>query len=140
MIPAPGQTLADIATRLATHLLPELGSEYGQADAGLLATLLLTISQDYERAVDNRMTDVEEMRDLFESATGAPNLNALLEYTQSQPQSLHLRDVNAHHAQGFEYLIELHTWAEHHSADLDTEIWAFLRRHNERNKFDIPGP
>ena len=45
MIPAPGKTLADLALRIMTDLAPELGSNFAQADAGLIAGLLLTMAQ-----------------------------------------------------------------------------------------------
>ena len=34
-------------------------------------------------------------------------------------------------------LIDLHAWAESHDAGLDQEIWAFLGRHADRNRFDV---
>ena len=144
MIPTPRKTLSDIATRIVTHLVPDLQSEYGQADGGLITALLLTLAQDYERAVFNRMTDIEEMQALFgahlDKRADADQADSLRAYMSAKPETLMLDDVTKLHARGFELLIELHAWSEQHDAELDGEIWRFLRRHSERNRFDIPGP
>ncbi len=146
MIPLPSKTLTDIAMRIATHLIPDLQTEYGQADGGIITGLLITLAQDYERAVFNRMTDIEEMQALFSTqlersdGTEAPNHDALAAFTRAAPASLMLDEVTRLHAQGFDLLIELHAWAELNDAQLDLEIWRLLRRHSERNKFDMPGP
>ncbi len=146
MIPYPSRTLTDIALRIATHLMPDLQTEYGQADAGLLTGLLLTFAQEYEREVYHRLIVIVEIQALFETRTDklsdgdAPDIEAIRAFTRAAPASLKLDDVTACHAEGFNLLIELHAWAEQHDAELELEIWRLLRRHSERNKFDMPGP
>ena len=139
MIPAPGKTLADLALRIMTDLAPELGSNFSQADAGLITGLLLTMAQDYERAVDNRMRDMADMRALFAGLdTEVPGADGRQAFLAKTPASFRLNDITALHAEGFERLIELHAWAETADPELDAAIWAFLRAHSERNKFDLP--
>ena len=139
MIPDPGKTLTDIALRIANTIAPDARSNFVQADAGLISGLLLTLGQDYERAVDNRMQDIADMRAIFERYVDiAPLGAALRDFVLRAPKSYRLRDIHEVHAEGFRLLIELHAWSEEHDADLDVEIWDLLRAHSERNKFDLP--
>lgn len=146
MIPRPTIALADLATRIVTHIAPQLTSKFAQADSALISGLLLTMAHDYENGVYNRMADIDEVKELFNLAItqGAEhptvNLEKLREFIGQTPESLRLADVTCFHAQGFELLISLHTWAEQHDENLNLEIWRFLRRHAERNKFDTVGP
>ena len=139
MIPFPGKTLADIAVRIATDLLPSLSSTYAQADAGLITGLLLTMSQDYERAVDNRMQDMQEISSLFATLDESiPGHAARSAYLQQKPASFHLAEVTRLHADAFSCLTDLHAWAETNDATLDATIWQILRAHSERNKYELP--
>lgn len=144
MINQPGTQLRDLAIRIATHVLPDMTSAYGQADAGLISGLLMALAQDFERAAFNRMTDIEEIQHLLKGVVEAdqnmPATQAMEAFTDAVPTSLHLRDLDQLHARGFELLIELHTWAEANDAQLNHAIWSLLRRHSERNKFEVSGP
>ena len=144
MINQPGTQLRDLAIRIATHVLPDMTSAYGQADAGLISGLLMALAQDFERAAFNRMTDIEEIQQLFkvalENHQNLPATQAMASFTHATPISLHLHDLDQLHARGFGLLIELHTWAEAHNTELNQAIWLLLRRHSERNKFDVNGP
>lgn len=55
MIPNPSKALVDLAMKLSTGVLPEIGSPYAAANAGMTAVLLIMLSQDSERAIANRM-------------------------------------------------------------------------------------
>jgi hypothetical protein len=146
VIPVPGKSLTDIAVRIVTDLVPAIQTNYGQADGNLISALLLTMAQDYERAVYNRMQDIEEIKQLCSQCldgsnnTDLPDREALQSFIERQPDSLRLAHVTQCHGQAFELLISLHRWAEAHDEGVNLEIWRLLRRHSERNKFDIPGP
>jgi hypothetical protein len=141
MIPYPGRTLTDIALRIVNTIAPDAQSNFVQADAALISGLLLTLGQDYERAVDNRLQDIAAMRSIFARFTDIEPLGEELgAFVGRVPESFKLRDVNDVHAAGFDLLIRLHAWSEQHDADLDVAIWELLRAHSERNKFDMPGP
>jgi len=147
VIPSPSQSLTDLAVRIATHLMPEITSNYAQADSGLISGLLLTFAQDFERTIYNRMTDIDEikalclkLRELPEGKReGLPPQVDLDEFIAQTPPTLMLADVNAVHAQALELLIGIHCWAERDNPDIDLEVWRLLRRHSERNKFEVPG-
>ena len=144
MINQPGTQLRDLAIRIASHVLPDITTPYGQADAGLISGLLMALAQDYERAAYNRVTDIDEIKQLFKGALPSlqehPDQLDMAAFTNATPDSLLLSDLDRYHAGGFELLIKLHSWAESHDSDLNHEIWALLRRHSERNKFDIGSP
>ena len=111
MIPAPDKALTDLAVKLATSLMPEIGSAYGAANAGMLSMLLMALAQDYDRAVANRYADIEQLRGLFSAANNPPMAKRLNEFSSSQPISMALSDVSAWHGAGMTLLIELHAWA-----------------------------
>ncbi len=135
MIPEPGKALAELAGKLALSVLPEVGSTYGMANAGLISLLMGALAEDFERAIANRFADIAELQDLFAEARSAPGAAERANFSASEPASLALRDVCAWHDTGMELLIELHRWAEQSDAAVDREIWQFLYRHTERNQF-----
>ena len=136
MIHKPSQVIQDIAVRMATRIIPELNSEYAQADAGLLIGLLGTLAQDYESAALNLDLDIQAMKAIFKQG---PQDSARETYIDSQAASLHLRDLTDFHDRGSNLLIELHAWAEENDADLNKAIWAYLRDTSGRHKFELPG-
>lgn len=142
MIPRMSQGLADLAGKLATGVAPETTSGFAMANTGMIAMLLNALAHEAERAVASRMTDITEMKDLFETAAAGPaeasQAQARQDFLTRQPASLTLSDVEALHAEGLELLISLHAWAEDADADLNRRIWDFLLRHTERHRID-PG-
>ncbi len=144
MINQPGAQLRDLAIRIATHVLPDMNTAYGQADAGLISGLLMALAQDFERAAFNRMADIEEIQQIFHVAKVSnpdlPDKQEMEAFSNKAPASLHLQDLDQLHARGFDLLIGLHAWAEVNSPELNQAIWSLLRRHSERNKFEVAGP
>ncbi len=135
MIPRPSLALTDLAVRLATKVAPNTTETFYAADAGLIAQLMLTLAQEYERGVETRMNDIDEMRTLLRSAPPSDDIDAFLALA---PISLALADVNAVHDTGTRLLIDVHAWAEVHDEPLSLQIWRYLRRHCERHKFELP--
>ncbi len=148
MIPYPAKTLTDLAVRIATDIAPATNNNFAAADSGLITGLLLSMAQDYERAVYNPMADIEEIKALCEDILALPAADSAAlqalpecrEFLDAESASLMLSDVTALHARGLELLISIHSWAEEHHADINLAVWQLLRRHSERNKFDTPGP
>ncbi len=140
MIPRPPQGLADLAVKLATAVAPETCSRYAEASTGMISMLLLALAQDMERAVAVRMEDVDELKALFADvpAEAGGDHAARTAFLDARPASLRLADVEALHAEGLTLLIDLHGWAEGSHPGLDERIWAFLVRHSERHRLDLP--
>ncbi len=139
MIPNPAQNLADLAARLASRILPELATPHSQADVALISELLITLSQEFESAIEKRMQDINDMKALFAGATDNwPGAGAVAAYREKVPKSLLLEDVNQLHAEGLGYLIKLHAWAEEADEDLHRDIWHFLHTYYERHQFALP--
>ena len=93
--------------KLALSVAPETTSAYVMANAGMIATLMQAISQDSERAVANRLTDIDEIKELFaitSQRADVPNTSARDSFMSREPASLHLKDVTAHHAEGLNLL------------------------------------
>jgi hypothetical protein len=143
VIPRLSQGLADLAGKLATAIAPETSSRFAMASTGMISMLLMALAQDTERAVASRMTDIEELKALFDAAAADPHdlqqAEACTAFRARQPASLRVSDVDALHAEGLRLLIDLHAWAEQHDGPLDQRIWDFLRRHTERHRLDLTG-
>ncbi len=133
MIPAPGRALNDLAMRLLLTIAPQTANTFAAADSMLVGQLMLTLSQEFERAVETRMQDIDELQELFSQA---PMDAARDRFAANTPASLHLQDVNALHDEGMRLLIELHTEVELSDPELNLPIWQFLRAHSERHKFN----
>lgn len=142
MITRLSQGLGDLAGKLATAIAPETTSAYAMANAGMIAMLLTALSQDAERAVASRMTDIEEMKSLFRTVEPGPadpvQAAARAAFCAREPMSLKLSDVEALHREGMRLLIGLHAWAEESDEALNLRIWDFLVRHTERHRLDLP--
>ena len=66
---------------VATDILPATNSNFAQADSGLISGLLLSMAQDYERAVFNPMADIDEIyQDTGYNRRHARKTKALLDY------------------------------------------------------------
>lgn len=143
MITRLSQGLTDLAGKLAASIAPETSSSFAMANTGMIAMLLTALAQDAERAVDNRMTDIAEMKDLFHSVEPGPadpaQAPARAAFCARVPESLKLTDVEALHREGVGLLISLHAWAEASDESLNRRIWDFLLHHTERNRLDLPG-
>jgi hypothetical protein len=140
MIPQPSKSLTDLALKLATAIAPETTSRFAMSNTGMISMLMLALAQDSERAVANRMADIDDMKALFQSeaAGAAPGADLRAAYCSRAPDGLLLSQMDTFHGEGFEVLIELHAWAELHDPRLNDAIWGFLRTHTERNKFELP--
>ena len=121
MIPVPGKTLSDIALRVATNLAADARSAYGQADGGMISALLLTLAEDFERAVFNRMTDIDEIKTLCarypQAVDKLSDPTTAKAFADKTPTSLKLADVTALHAEAFE--LELPERAVHATVNLE---------------------
>ena len=141
MIPAPAQSLADLAGKLATAIAPETTSRFAMANTGMISMLLMALAQDAERAVASRMDDIEEMKSLFaaaeQTAAEVDGAAARQAFQQRQPATLRLTDIEVVHAEGLTLLIALHGWAEEADPALNRQIWDFLLRHSERHKLEL---
>jgi len=148
MIPYPSNTLADLAMRVARDIAPTTNNPFSQADSALVAGLLLSMAQDYERSIYNPMTDIDEIKqlckDILEAQSTAqhhfPGVSQCEAFLDRVPSSLRLADVIELHASALQLLEDIHIWAEQHDPALNRSVWQLLRRHSERNKFDVPGP
>jgi hypothetical protein len=107
----------------------------------MIAMLMNCLAQEFDRAAAVRVQDLDELAALFTrlpatlDATLGADIGAFL---RGAVQSLRIEHLNARHAQAMDLLIRLHTWAEqHHAAELDRAIWAFLARHADRHAFQV---
>jgi len=137
-----------VAQRIAGSLIPDLGSEYGAADAGLITILLQAAAEEYQRGAQARIADLEAMRVLL--AEGArrvedPGLaERLAGEARRTEDSLRITDLNASHDRCKALLIELHATVEEAAradapwaCDLDLAIWRFYEAYADRHAFAV---
>jgi hypothetical protein len=143
VIPHPSKALADLAAKLAQSIAPETTSSFAMANTGLISMLMLAMAQDSDRAVANRVADIEDMKRIFAKAAAdhpdAPGAAVRANFCMSSPTGLRVSELDPFHAEGLAALIDLHAWAETHAPPLSYAIWDFLVAHTERNRFDLPG-
>jgi len=133
VIPEPGRALTDLAMRLLFNVAPQTANTFAAADAGLVGQLVMTLGQEFERAVSTRMQDIDQMKALLRNAPLTADRESFLD---QQPASLHLRDVNAVHDAGMRLISAWHAEVETTDDQLNRRIWSFLRDHSERHRFD----
>lgn len=139
MIPHVPQGLTDLAVQINTGIVPDTASGFSMANAAMIALLLDALALEAERAIDTRMTDIEELKSLFAELGDAvhPDGHAgRTAFRSKQPASLRLSDVETLLAEGLGLLVPLHAWAETEDGALDRAIWDLLRRHTERHSLD----
>lgn len=127
MIPNTDDALRMLCQRLMTQLLPDLKTEYSQADGLLLGLLMNAIADEIASGIDHRMEDIADMATLLKQGSAFHNTGYVADQA---PASFKLRDVNALHDQFTRELIKLHEVVEQAgtegAAELDSEIWRYL--------------
>jgi uncharacterized protein YicC (UPF0701 family) len=146
MIPHTPAAIGGIAQRLMTNVLPDLRTNYGVADIGLISALLAMVAQDFERAAEARLADIREMRDIFSDAADllhAEKIAAHLRDACELPlHDLHISKLDEVHALHSQLLIDVHARVEQladsrAAAQVNLRIWEHLTRHVERHRYDI---
>ena len=140
MIPNTDDALRMLCQRLMTQLLPDLKTEYSQADGMLLGLLMNAIADEIGSGINHRMEDIADMARLLKQGNTFHHTDNLADQT---PTSLNLWDVNALHDQFTRELIKLHEIVEQTSTEeaaaLDREIWRYLETTAERHTITAMG-
>jgi hypothetical protein len=117
-----------------TQLLPDLSSLYSLSDGALIGLLMNAVADEVEEGIDRRLTDIEEMCVILDSARAYLEKNDL-GVLETELTSMKLSAVDARHDGLTRLLITIHAKSESESglAAINQEIWAYLRRHAERH-------
>ena len=145
MIPHTQQAMGFLIQRLVTSFGPELTTTYAVADLGLISALLSMFGQDFTRAAAARLTDMQEMADIFSDAQGLVDDEQLakkLAATQDRHiTNMDINNLDALHAAHSALLIETHARIEQmdsRAAEMvNRAIWAHLEKHAERHRYEI---
>lgn len=141
MIPNGRSSLENLAMKLMTSVAPQTTSMYTAANTGLIAMLLQCLAQEYDRAADARLIDIDEMKAVLASVPpGATTaLVARVEsFRVARPASFRVADITMLHAEGLTLLTLAHEHAERAQLNaLDEEIWRFLERMADRHAFAV---
>ena len=147
MIPKGTAGIDHLATRMVTGLLPKAADAYMGADIGLLSALVRLVAQDYDRAADVLMSDIEAAAAIFREA--APDIadqglkRRMAEAAAWRPRSLRIEALSAHADTVLRVLIDLHAAVEAAADDgaqwasaLDRKIWVFLDEYVAKRAYD----
>ena len=146
MIPHADQALNLLARRLTTALVPDLKSDYAQADGMLTGQLMTVLAAELGYGIERRMQDVRTMQELFVAAalqlSDEPLAQSLVQLSRLKPTSLTLKDVDAAHDELTVALLALHERVDLPAPEADRDklqainamIWAYLESHAARHQ------
>ncbi|MDB4150753.1 hypothetical protein N9740_04580 [Pseudomonadales bacterium] len=146
MIPHADQALNLLARRLTTALVPDLKSDYAQADGMLTGQLMTVLAAELGYGIERRMQDVRAMQELFVAAalqlSDEPLAQSLVQLSRLKPMSLTLKDVDAAHDELTVALLALHERVDLPAPEADRDklqainamIWAYLESHAARHQ------
>lgn len=127
MIPNTDDALRMLSERLMTELLPDLKTQYSQADGMLLGMLMNAIADEVAAGIDHRMKDIADMVLLLKQGSAFHRADNVVDQT---PKSLKLKDVNLLHDRLTSELIRLHETVEsagtEEADEINREIWRYL--------------
>jgi hypothetical protein len=137
MIPKGSAGISHLATRMLSGLMPKAADAYMGADIGMMAAMIGLVAQDYDRAAEVLMSDLEAAAAIFRDAM--PHIadealkRRMAEAADLRPTSLRVEALNAQADQATRVLIDLHEAVEAAVDDgaawapgLDATIWSFL--------------
>ena len=147
MIPAGSAAVDSLAMRILIDLIPKAADAYTMADLGMLAGLVRMVGQDFDRAADVLVSDLEAARAIFrEAATNIEDEDLrrrMADAVAARPESLMIPVLNAHADTAMRVLIDLHAATEDAMAAgadwapaLDRRIWAFLDEYVAKRAYD----
>lgn len=147
MIPKGAAGIDHLATRMVTGLMPKAADAYMAADVGLMAGLVRLVAQDFDRAAEVLMSDIDAAAAIFRDA--APHIadqglkRRMADVAASRPPSLRIEALNAHADVAMRVLIDLHAEVEaaedagaEWAPPLDRTIWAFLDDYVAKRAYD----
>ena len=147
MIPRGAEGINHLAERMAADLIPKAPDAYTMTDIGLTAALVRMVAQDYDRAADILVTEMEAMRGIFEHV--APHLSDAAFKAQIAAQlapwtgGLRIAALAERHDAMMRLLIGMQAGAEDGEAagvpwagPLNARIWTFLEGYVARRAYD----
>ncbi len=147
MKPEIDQVLRTAAGQLMLEIAPRIGEEHTRTTAALLAAMLGTAAEEYDRAAEVRHLENQDFRTLFRTAAprvSDAGLATRLERAANAPEpSLRVSELNRANDELRRLLIELHVHVEESEGPdarrLEDEIWQALRRSAERRMHPFVG-
>ena len=148
MIPHADQALNLLARRLTTAMVPDLKSDYAQADGMLTGQLMTVLAAELGYGIERRMQDIRAMQELFVAAalqlSDEPLTQDLVRLSGLEPTSLTLNEVDAAHDELTRGLLALHVRVDLPESDsepgrdklqaINAMIWAYLESHAARHQ------
>jgi hypothetical protein len=147
MIPGASQGVDNLVARVMIDLIPKATDAYTVADLAMIAQLLKMVGQDFDRAAEVLMSDLEATRGIFREADGhiedADVKRRMAEVVASRPESLAIPVLNVHADVAMRVLIDVHAAVEaaqeagaDWAAALDRRIWVFLDEYVAKRAYD----
>lgn len=142
MKPEADQILMFSGIKLATEYAPLIPTQYGQGMAQVVAALMFMSAQEYDRAVDIRVSENVDIRALFKflaPQVADEKLRHHLETAASaREESFRVSSLNASNEHLRKVLIRLHAHLDETGADTKP-VWDVLKAMAARRTLTLPG-
>jgi len=146
MKPDVDQMLMSFLGPLITHVAPHLPEGYPAGSMGTMTVLMIFAAQEYERAADARMGEIDAMKEVFAEALAhlapGPLKDAAAQAARSIPGDLKISTLNQVNDQMRRVLIDLHSHVEETpelaGGALEQAIWSVYRRMAEGRALCLP--
>jgi len=130
---------------LMMQVAPGLAAAYQQSTVAMLAVMLLTVREEFDRAAARRVEENRALRDLFAAALGAVQSDDLRQRLAAavgdSERSLAIPDLEAANAALRSLLIELHAHVEDLTTPaagaVEAAIWRELIASTERRRLSL---
>jgi hypothetical protein len=140
MKPDGDKMLGLLAQALTLEIAPDLRHDYGQRNALLMAMLLSSAAEEWDRAAARRVEENRALRELFAEAasevTSQPLQERLRSAAQDSDKNLRVSELERANEVLRSLLIELHAHVEELDSPggrrIEARIWEELRRSTER--------
>lgn len=139
MKPDLGHTLATEALTLIGEISPLLGGTYREGSVNTIGAMLFMASVEQERAAENAVNAIKDMRALFDEASPrvGGDLGARLSVAAAKEiESFLISTLSSHRSEMQRLLIELQETVEAMGQEglaLRRRIWQVLEREADRN-------
>jgi hypothetical protein len=145
MRPQGDHILRAVATTMATKYLPQVASDHGKSDFGLLALLMGVVSEEFERAAHRRIEENSAIRKIFKDALPVLKDEGLKkrvkEASEKTEDDYRISALDKLNCDLQEVLIDLHANIETIEGEdarrIEEQIWVELENWTKRREFMI---
>jgi len=143
MRPAVNVVFMKMAQDLMERVIPAISPTYHQGTIGMIATMLLSVAEEWDRVASRRVEENRSIRDLFRKASSIVNkpdlAKRLRELSETKDDDFHISALENNNCTLRAALIDLHAHIESQQGKdartIEDAIWKELAASTERRRF-----